>query len=696
MTNRLLSRLAAVQTDEERSWMIIQSLLQSVPADLSKAAKAAAIPHWFNDKILAALCPELESQAEQLYKKLQNLSFVEVFPKRGHNIHKSTRKLMLAHLWDEKPDWFRELSARAANYFESQENLPEIQIERVYHLVLADPDEGKKAISVLVEELSKASRSAELDFLANRLMELRIMNEPIYYCNLESILNALGEKRCAETLGKGEPSCAEFIIRFLSTNRLVGESDFASSLILLVGSDQWQIGADLNISPNLENLPQIRRTGTSPPWMRAFLLGFEGDIVTDTALQRSQSLFFSTQAAIEEWLSLLFRILEMRKKWSFLDVKDLKDVGQARGVTGKKWFEYLQQNIQNILDAGNWQQQKLFIKEFVRLRLKDAGFLDQLPKEIDTYLEGVVKVIQERVRKEEQKQNLPDKNLWRNLLIALLLALDETPYKLRHLGTERLGRFIKYQNPELYNLVIQGAGELSMNQRNVAFYYDSNDEPKVFIPANEPFADRNYHCLVVWKKEEKNEVKKATKTIAEQKIGVSLNQNLSITELRFARIEPYIKFPENHPDNLKLDELVNFALYGKLILRQGEIVKREKIIDEFQDLRHVFNLPFINPEDEKVDEIVEKTAEHFYKWFLENFAWFLENKKKENSKNDWELYSYIGLTEYEFEKIKKAKEEWGNKENRNQLALGIMEIAEKFWKWSSISIEQRSKESEFT
>ncbi|MEP7200899.1 MAG: hypothetical protein ABI874_13835, partial [Chloroflexota bacterium] len=164
-----------------------QALLDSLPPDLAEMARAAAIPHWFDAGILAALRPELAERAEQLYADLQRLPFVEPFAGRGHNVHELTRRLMLAHWWTEQRDEYVALSRRAANYFDSlirqaaellkaqieelqrtesdeqlrakklqawagqnQDSLkplsPNVQIEHIYHLLIADPEHGADAV----------------------------------------------------------------------------------------------------------------------------------------------------------------------------------------------------------------------------------------------------------------------------------------------------------------------------------------------------------------------------------------------------------------------------------------------------------------------------------------------------------------------------------------------------------------------
>lgn len=79
----LLARLQAAETAEERGWLVTQALLDSLPPDLRRAAWAAAVPHWFDAGILAALLERPAADCASLYVELQNLSFVEPFEARG-------------------------------------------------------------------------------------------------------------------------------------------------------------------------------------------------------------------------------------------------------------------------------------------------------------------------------------------------------------------------------------------------------------------------------------------------------------------------------------------------------------------------------------------------------------------------------------------------------------------------------------
>ncbi|MEA3349659.1 MAG: hypothetical protein U9Q82_03450, partial [Chloroflexota bacterium] len=113
-----LRKLGQAASDDERHWLVTQNLLDSLTEELAQMAWAAAVPHWFDAEILAALRPELAENVEDLYAQLQSLPFVEPFEGRGHNVHELTRGLMLAHLWAQGREEYESLSKLAADYFD--------------------------------------------------------------------------------------------------------------------------------------------------------------------------------------------------------------------------------------------------------------------------------------------------------------------------------------------------------------------------------------------------------------------------------------------------------------------------------------------------------------------------------------------------------------------------------------------------
>ncbi|MBI4671119.1 MAG: tetratricopeptide repeat protein [Chloroflexi bacterium] len=170
MSMDYLARLAAAQSAEERTWIITESLVNSLPDDVRSAVWAAAIPHWFDEKILAALRPELAQDAARLYVELQAFPFVEIFQGRGHNTHELTRKLMLVHLWNENQEEFRALSQRAAEYFLHAEDII-CRIEGAYNLLVADETKSPSIMSSFGWELNNNFQFSELDALVNDALE---------------------------------------------------------------------------------------------------------------------------------------------------------------------------------------------------------------------------------------------------------------------------------------------------------------------------------------------------------------------------------------------------------------------------------------------------------------------------------------------------------------------------------------------
>lgn len=138
----LLERLSADLSPQEQTLSVLQAYLRRLPPDLQAAAWAAAVPHWFDAEILAALLERPAGETAALYAGLQDLPFVEAFEARGgHNVHEVSRAAMLDYLWRERREEYVRLAARAAAYFGERDE-PEWQIEHIYHDLIADPDSG--------------------------------------------------------------------------------------------------------------------------------------------------------------------------------------------------------------------------------------------------------------------------------------------------------------------------------------------------------------------------------------------------------------------------------------------------------------------------------------------------------------------------------------------------------------------------
>lgn len=150
MSNDLLTRLQAAKTDEEREWVVLEFSLQNLEAEIKDAVWAAAIPHWFDESFLAALLDVTPKKVSTIYKRVQNLSFIEVFASRGQNVHERTRKLLLKHLWENDRDRYQKISSKAADYC-SRQNQEDVswRVEWIYNLLIGNPEDAAYQIQIV-------------------------------------------------------------------------------------------------------------------------------------------------------------------------------------------------------------------------------------------------------------------------------------------------------------------------------------------------------------------------------------------------------------------------------------------------------------------------------------------------------------------------------------------------------------------
>lgn len=130
-------------TDEsERDWLVMEFSLQNLSETLRQAVWAAAIPHWFDHAYLnAVLGFQLKDED---FSALTELSFVEVFPERGFNVHERSHNLLLDYLWKNNKARYQKLSKRAAAYCKKQDQtIAAWRVEALYHGLLANQATAK-------------------------------------------------------------------------------------------------------------------------------------------------------------------------------------------------------------------------------------------------------------------------------------------------------------------------------------------------------------------------------------------------------------------------------------------------------------------------------------------------------------------------------------------------------------------------
>lgn len=136
-----LERLNAGQTEAERDWLTLEFSLEWLAESVQELVWIAAVPHWFDQDFLAALLGSTPNEGD--FATLLDLSFVEIYPERGHAVHERTRKLLLDRLWQNETDRYRTLSTRAAAYCERRDQRDTAwRVEGIYHWLVAEPRNG--------------------------------------------------------------------------------------------------------------------------------------------------------------------------------------------------------------------------------------------------------------------------------------------------------------------------------------------------------------------------------------------------------------------------------------------------------------------------------------------------------------------------------------------------------------------------
>ena len=114
---------------------------------LFEILEAAAIPHWFNAEILAALLQTDTVTAAGWLARLIQLPMVETFSARqAWNVHETTRLALRTTLVKNDPERFQTLTNLAANYFSAADDVQ--QIEQIYHRLAGS---GSGAVKQLLD-----------------------------------------------------------------------------------------------------------------------------------------------------------------------------------------------------------------------------------------------------------------------------------------------------------------------------------------------------------------------------------------------------------------------------------------------------------------------------------------------------------------------------------------------------------------
>jgi tetratricopeptide (TPR) repeat protein len=111
---------------------------------LKRALEAAAIPHWVDDALLAAVLDVSAEESAVLLARLRSLAVVEPFPARGYgavDVHENSRNAIRQALWRDQPERFIVLSSRARAAVAGN-RAAAFKIEALYHLFVTHPDDA--------------------------------------------------------------------------------------------------------------------------------------------------------------------------------------------------------------------------------------------------------------------------------------------------------------------------------------------------------------------------------------------------------------------------------------------------------------------------------------------------------------------------------------------------------------------------
>ena len=151
--------------------------------------------------------------------------------------------------------------------------------------------------------------------------------------------------------------------------------------------------------------------------------------------------------------------------------------------------------------------------------------------------------------------------------------------------------------PDYRVTAMQGFGDLTMNLWNVAYINDKvTKRPEILHLFQEPLGRRTYSCLVKWK--------------SPITIGTGATQRATrytIQDLRFNRYafnqDHYSKMVVVDQNEQGIADRIEFAVFGQHLVKDSVVVPDlEEQVHQFGDIRHVFQLPNINPEEKLFDD----------------------------------------------------------------------------------------------
>ena len=165
-----LKRITPQMDEEDAMGLILDELMDRAEPDVAEAIRLCAIPHWFNEEIIACLRNEDQPSARtyEILDKLARLTFVAPYPERGLAYHKMTREVLLKHWCQKDNARFRSISLRMADYHAAKDD---DQQEMIYHLLAAGDERGFQMLDQAITRANRLFQFSTAEHLLNLTAE---------------------------------------------------------------------------------------------------------------------------------------------------------------------------------------------------------------------------------------------------------------------------------------------------------------------------------------------------------------------------------------------------------------------------------------------------------------------------------------------------------------------------------------------
>lgn len=163
---------------------------------------------------------------------------------------------------------------------------------------------------------------------------------------------------------------------------------------------------------------------------------------------------------------------------------------------------------------------------------------------------------------------------------------------------EHLFRFHEKHGKDYRIIGVQSNGDLTMNPWHVALMWEDG-RPVLYHLATagdpqsirEPVHERTYRCLVKWKA-------RAKKDYLYEFLDLKFDEVGRGYEARLVQPDSDDNATKNQTKKrIHITNDIEFALSGKVIVHRGRDISLSSAIDQFQDVRHIFNVPEIQARD---------------------------------------------------------------------------------------------------